>query len=548
MNFKKFYYEDLNTGLSGSFLVPIVPSNIEDLVLHKETRYQNLENFLGMDVYRFANYISTRSLNWTVRGYRTIILKGGAMDKIMFYGDYDGELDPWLGTAGERTSGLMRIGSPIVGDDIYGGIYYGVGGAANLGFFVTASGRGDYMGASVHTPDSISGFFEFLAIDENNQFYEMIIGDGFGQKPSEKFTLDYLVAHSIYVSEDFEKVIPNVESEIEQYEEDEDMAGTDSVQWDDIEKRYSPVASTKGVAMYKMTKEQVQDLFTSLYTKTITENIRAFLGNGNIDGAINSLTFYYHWGKLIKTGDEVPVQIYSQTLDGSSGKTVLGRRILSEYVGLQMGSFNVQPVYNNFLDYSPYTSFLLNVPMYGALELNASDIMSRRINLRYIVDVSKNIGMVFVNLIDGTREYTYKKLQFTPGVDIPANVVTSGNNKLVSMLASIAGGGAGGALGGPVGAMVGANMAGSIADSAPQAHHFSGGSASFGHLDVFTPQLIRIYPSIGPDSSGALGKPVAKTGKIGDFSGYVKTGNITSIGSVKYKDKIESLLKAGVYV
>lgn len=543
MKFRRFYYENTWTGLVDSFIVPIIPYSI---IIARDnqpdTWERGLNGILGMDTYRFAHYISTKSIVWKLRGEQKVILKSKDKDKIVLISSGTGELSPYLGTAGERTNGLMQIDTKI--DYHLTSDKPEIDGSYHKDAFYwdqTTSGGGGYMGKTEPSKDSLPGSFAFLAIDENFKFYEMdISADKFGFIVSENFSLQDLSIHNCHVRSEFNELIKNVESTVEEYKEDLDMSGAI---WDDIEKRFAPVANTKGVAMYKMTKGEVQNLFTSLYTKTISENIREFLGTGNVDGAVKSLTFYYHWGKLLKTGDETPVRIYSQTLDSTSGKTVIGRKVASEYIGLKMGNFSVKPIYNNFLDYAPYTSFLLNVPMYGSIELNASDIMNRVVTLRYVVDVSKNIGMIFINIIEGGKEYTYKKLQFTPGVDIPVNTMTSGQNKLIASLTSLAGG----VVGGPVGAMVG-NTIGSTLTGGPQAQSFSGGSSSHGHLDIFTPQLIRIYPSIGADNTGALGKPVALTGKIGNFKGYVKTGNITAMGNTKYKDKIENLLKNGVYI
>lgn len=543
MKFRRFYYENTWTGLTDSFIVPIIPySIIRARDNQPDTWERGLNGVLGMDTYHFAHYISTKSIVWKLRGEQKVILKSKDKDKIVLISSGTGELSPYLGTAGERTNGLMQIDTkidyhltsdkPEIDGSYHKDVFY---------WDQTTSGGGGYMGKTEPTKDSLPGSFAFLAIDENFKFYNMdISADKFGFIVSENFSLQDLQISENRMRSEFNELIKNVESTVEEYKEDLDMSGAI---WDDIEKRFAPVANTKGVAMYKMTKGEVQNLFTSLYTKTISENIREFLGTGNVDGAIKSLTFYYHWGKLLKTGDEAPVRIYSQTLDSTSGKTVVGRKVASEYIGLKMGNFSVKPIYSNFLDYAPYTSFLLNVPMYGSIELNASDIMNRVVTLRYVVDVSKNIGMIFINIIEGGKEYTYKKLQFTPGVDIPVNTMTSGQNKLIASLTSLAGG----VVGGPVGAMVG-NTIGSTLTGGPQAQSFSGGSSSHGHLDIFTPQLIRIYPSIGADNTGALGKPVALTGKIGNFKGYVKTGNITAMGNTKYKDKIENLLKNGVYI
>lgn len=543
MKFRRFYYENTWTGLTDSFIVPIFPSSIIRARDNQpDTWERSLNGVLGMDTYRFAHYISTKSIVWKLRGEQKVILKSKDKDKIVLISSGTGELDPYLRTAGKRTNGLMQIDTkidyhltsdePEIDGSYHKDVFY---------WDQTTSGGGGYMEKTEPSKDSLPGAFSFIAIDENFKFYNMNISAiTFGSIDSENLSLQDLYITNNRMRSKFNTLIKNVESTVEEYKEDLEMSGAI---WDDIEKRFAPVANTKGVAMYKMTRGEIQNLFTSLYTKTISENIREFLGTGNVDGAVKSLTFYYHWGKLLKVGDEAPVRIYSQTLDSTSGETVVGRKVASEYIGLKMGNFSVKPIYNNFLDYAPYTSFLLNVPMYGSIELNASDIMNRVVTLRYVVDVSKNIGMIFINIIEGGKEYTYKKLQFTPGVDIPVNTMTSGQNKLIASLTSLAGG----VVGGPVGAMVG-NTIGSTLTGGPQAQSFSGGSSSHGHLDIFTPQLIRIYPSIGADNTGALGKPVALTGKIGNFKGYVKTGNITAMGNTKYKDKIENLLKNGVYI
>lgn len=558
MNFKRFTFYDEDTGLSGKFTVPIVPSNIETLTIRKPYRDQSINEFIGDDVYRFAHYISLNSMVWKTRGASVGLKMKVKNRRIRIRGYEDYRLDPYLGTAGKRDCGLYRIGSTFSAMNECTIRMYLDNELKPLLFYACPSGAGDFMQNPYPSTNALlGGGFNFLAMDENWEFYNISIGTNFGVSASSKFVVGDMIVDHKGIPEQFKSYLCDADTETVTYESEvgkmDNIDTNTGVKWDKIEARFAPVAQTLGVAMYKMTKEQVRALFRSLYRRELMENIRSFLGGAKVEEAISSLTFYYHWGNIIKTSDETVVQVYDQTLDAKSGAEVRGKRITSEYAGNEMGTFYVKPIYGNFLDYSPYTSFLLNIPMYGAIELNASDIMARTVKIRYIIDISKNIGMIFVNIVDGSgAEYGYKKLRFTPGVDIPVNVASSGTGGLLPILAGVGGGAIGGAIGGPVGVAVGSSIGGALSGvlgSSPQYTHFSGGSSGYGYLDVFEPSLIRIYPKIADDgNSPSLGRPVAKTGRIGDFSGYVKTGNITSIGGAKYKDKIEALLKEGVFV
>ena len=567
MKLAKFNFEDVNTGLKDSFCLPILNGTIDQF------HNQKVSEFIGVpDIYEFTYDMSRCSMAWVLRNYSVVKLEVNDKDQSPMYIRIvnPGELD-FSVSGGEYTRNHLaklgyecyyKRGEPPTDEEIreirdehftHSSAWYAYL-FANYSVFPYANATSKVTKISeLVVNETIGGTFHLDGVDTTNtndlRITTLEIGwnmssefpkklGNFGISSNSEITTNNLTINKGYMWGVLEGA---------KYEEVEYVGGKynmdEKTAWDDIDKRFPPVAKSKGVAMYKMTKEQVHDLFHSLYTKTLAENIRSFLGGENVNGAIQSLTYYYHWGKLLKVDKDVPIQIYDQVLDESSGKQVVGLPIQSEYVGMKMGSFKISPMYNNFLDYAPYTSFMLNIPMYGAVELNATDIMNRTISLRYVIDVSKNIGMIFINLINQGVEYAYKKLQFTPGVNIPVNTTSDGNNKLIASLTSLVGG----ALGGGVGAMAGGTLAG-IVDSAPQIHSFSGGSTAHGHLDLFTPELIRMYPALGKENVQALGKPVALTGKIGNFKGYVKTGNITSIGSTKYKDKIENLLKNGVYI
>ena len=574
MKLAKFNFEDVNTGLKDSFSLPILNSGIDQF------HNQKVSEFIGVpDIYEFAYDMSRCSMAWVLRNYSLVKLEVNDKDSAPMYiriinpGELDFSVTDWLGDKYTRNH-LAKLeyecyykrGEPPTDEEIReirdkrftrSSAWY-VTLIANYSVFPYANATSKVTKISeLVVNKTIGGTFHLDGVDTtmtgNPRITTLEIGWNLSDKFPEKVGYFGILPNSELTTNNLTINKGHMWSVLEgsKYEEVKYVGGKynmdEKTAWDDIDKRFPPVAKSKGVAMYKMTKEQVHDLFHSLYTKTLAENIRSFLGGENVNGAIQSLTYYYHWGKLLKVDKDAPIQIYDQVLDESSGKQVVGLPIQSEYVGIKMGSFKISPMYNNFLDYAPYTSFMLNIPMYGAVELNATDIMNRTISLRYVIDVSKNIGMIFINLINQGVEYAYKKLQFTPGVNIPVNTTSDGNNKLASLLTGVTGSLIGGAVGGGVGAMAGGTLAG-LVDSAPQVHSFSGGSTAHGHLDLFTPELIRMYPALGKENIQSLGKPVALTGKIGNFKGYVKTGNITSIGSTKYKDKIENLLKNGVYI
>ncbi len=311
--------------------------------------------------------------------------------------------------------------------------------------------------------------------------------------------------------------------------------------WGDIRTRYAPVANVHGIGLYAMELNDVNNLFKSLYTDTLTESLRKFQGLiGDNDGAINSLRYFPNFKKKLNLGARTTVQIFNSYLDAQSGALVEGTYITSEYTEDLIGEFKVEGKYGNFLDYHPYTTYKLHVPMVGTVDLNANDINGRLLRIRYVVDVALNTGLVFINIVIGQDEYNLQTLPVTPGIEIPIRAsATDPRTITANVIQSVA------ALGGGVGLAAG-SVAASAISSGGSKTSAGGFSTSAGHLDFPSCTLQRIVPVPRGNNVDSIGWTVAITGTVGDFKGFVKTGNVISMPACRYKDKVEALLKEGV--
>lgn len=80
---------------------------------------------------------------------------------------------------------------------------------------------------------------------------------------------------------------------------------------------------------------------------------------------------------------------------GNGVTTDVGQLIVdTKYLTYNIGSFRILPKYNNFLDYSPYTTVELYLPFYGFLELDTNIIMNKICNIIYVVDYVSGVATI----------------------------------------------------------------------------------------------------------------------------------------------------------
>ena len=543
MKWRKYTITGERSGLATTLNIPVIPAQLtpdrqetanafkygDDLrTIERKMGLSNLHQFM----ISYSHMLAPFKLAGAV--YHMTPKKG---PKIRIKGADERLPDPYLGTLARRNNGLIRVGDGSqfnwchIGDDRWTNVVF------------TPSGEGDvykgpYMGDRI-----FSDALVLMVVDPNDTIYQITIQNFPGHKawlmgittPYMDTSLRNAIRHTPYVEEEVK--------------EEANMRH----KWGDIRDRYSPTAGLSGVGIYAMTKDQVNALFRSLYTNTISESLKKFAGLlGDQNGAINSLTWYYHFSSKLSLAGNEYIQIYNQFLNKTSGEGVMGRRVESEYADDLVGEFVIEPKFGNFLDYTPYTHFILHVPMLGVVPLAANDIMGRMVRVRYRIDVARNTGLVFINVVLPTGEYNLKISPFTPGVEIPFKTSSTDARLMAGPILQAGGAMLGSVVGGPAGAAMGAKIGGGVgaAISSGASSTSAGGlSAGASHLDGFEIRLVRVTPILQGMNLKTLGWPVEKEGQIGQFSGFVKTGNITHFpGSCPYKDKIEELLKEGVFV
>ena len=77
----------------------------------------------------------------------------------------------------------------------------------------------------------------------------------------------------------------------------------------------------------------------------------------------------------------------------------------TKYITIYGGSINISRKYNNFLDYSPYTTIEIYIPFYGFFTVDTNIVMNKIIHIYYIVDIVS--GAADIQIKDGDNNILY---------------------------------------------------------------------------------------------------------------------------------------------
>ncbi len=145
--------------------------------------------------------------------------------------------------------------------------------------------------------------------------------------------------------------------------------------------------------------------FNNVYSCTEEDlhNLQNFLNGSTFIGGITGL-FKGDQSKFIGNIRVYPFSFSQHDPDGVSTDNIkrlirMGARsiaglyatayIESNYnTVFDVKTFTIQPHFNNFLDYSPYTKIDLFLPYVGFVKLEPEEVMGRELNIKYIVDLS----------------------------------------------------------------------------------------------------------------------------------------------------------------
>lgn len=138
----------------------------------------------------------------------------------------------------------------------------------------------------------------------------------------------------------------------------------------------------------------------------------------------------------------------TENIDGIS-KTLCGAVMSNDFdAKIFVGNVLINPKYNNFLDYAPYTKLELYLPFYGLIELDPELAMNKRININYVIDYGDGTATAYITNNDGVL---IKNVTFKIALEIPVdqtNAMEIKRNNALSVLNTTIGVGA--AVGGTI--------------------------------------------------------------------------------------------------
>lgn len=298
---------------------------------------------------------------------------------------------------------------------------------------------------------------------------------------------------------------------------------SDTVEYPDVS--YIPNSYTK----YWITPDELVKLKEFLFKKTFLDNVSRLWENPA--EYIVDLTYY-------------PLRPDTLNMTGAQEQIIVGN-INSEVTGLifpdsgnrfhYMGAYHVEPYYNSYLDYEPYTSISIYLPYIGVRSLDSSRITGHTINVGYTFDfntrqVTAHLGLDgegFGDLGNALDSFTGSFGVAFPLSGSQANQVALNVLQSTSQLISSAGAIAGGVATGNVAAVYGGAVnAGStlLGGQAIRPESLGTLTPTAGLYAPQIPYLIINRPITALPSSWAtdMGYSAGYSGKVSSFTGYLE--------------------------
>ena len=300
--------------------------------------------------------------------------------------------------------------------------------------------------------------------------------------------------------------------------------------------RYNPRTSTSTIGAYPLTRQQVNDFRSDLWTNNFAEGfLKAFTGTG--EGAVLGLRWFPGLAGYVEQSDVknyITVGNMALRFGSNSVKTY---PLLKEYVSIPLGNVEVPALNGSYLDYTE-ARYVATLPFVGAAELSPDDVVGRKVHLLYMVNMTDGAAMCYLSHEFLPKAENMDSVFFTAsctwGEEIPlaGEKVESVGAVLYNMVAGV------------VGLPSPGNMGGSHSVGAVAAN-----SAYMGDLEA----KIVAYSKTDLTDGGyaaAGGLPSARTATLGNLSGFVRVSAVTDAGSVpaRHADAIIALLKEGVYL
>lgn len=194
----------------------------------------------------------------------------------------------------------------------------------------------------------------------------------------------------------------------------------------------------------------------------------------------------------------------------------------------------------------PYTSYYLDFPPFGYVELDPTDLVNTT-NLAYDIQVDciTGIGNMRIQTVSGNNAAVLG--MYTSQVGVPM-ALSANTENLLSAGFSLANIGAGLMSGGALGAIAIASGIGNVADSLVPKIQTVGSNGGIG-LYAVAPRLTSIFQYTTAEDPTHNGYPYMQAGTIGNFSGYIKVDNaqISAPATDSELSEIISYMNGGFY-
>lgn len=300
-----------------------------------------------------------------------------------------------------------------------------------------------------------------------------------------------------------------------------------------------PSAATGLLHVYNPTQSQIDSFGSWLWTTFSGDLIDTLskLFNDPMDAVIGLHELY---ATPAVSGDAT---IRCGYLDSGINANLVGSR----YTTINCGSVVVEEYYQNYLDYSPYTSCFIYLPFVGIVPVSSDDIIGNAVNVTYHIDSYTGCCIAVVTVAKSGYSSTVYQFEGNCAVEIP---ISSGyQSSLMSGLLAVAGTAI---TSSPAVGMTAAHMGRAGLGKNTVQHSGSFGS-SYGAMGNKVPYIIvkrpvqkKVY-----NYSQHYGYPAHKMVYVGNCENYLRAKEVrvtsTTATNVE-KDMIVNLLKSGVYV
>ena len=309
-----------------------------------------------------------------------------------------------------------------------------------------------------------------------------------------------------------------------------------------------PDITTNGfVSIYKLDQSNLNSLGGYLWSANFFDSITKIFSNP-IEALINAYSMPVSFG-----GTTTNVKIGNVTMD-----TVQGSKLSSAIQELDLGSIIIPSLYNNFLDYEPFTKVSLYLPFIGIVNLSTNDIIGGVISIKYRFDMFTGtcLAQILVtnkNLNDANMyQYTGNACMSLPITSANyARTFGAAIGAIGSVAAAIPTGGASLTAGAAVTAGLGVGASAlSAGVDIQRSGSMTGNTGALGGMKPYV-IIARPVPSIPNNYQSLYGNVSNVYQKIGNLYGYnmLDQFQLTNVNATSTeKNEIESILKSGFYI